>query len=237
MRHDDPQAGPQAGPQDSPQDGPQADPYDPYVEAARTAARYQVRRLRQTVGLCPTECEDLEQDLVLAALVRRRHFDPRLSSARTFTGLVCRHRAGECLQPLMRDRALLRTFEVRQAANDETPLDATELAEAAGFDALGLDASGYGATGAPAALIDPVLAAALGGRHRLEPHAALSALLDLERAAATLPAELATLLGMLLRHEDVGEALEESGKPPASFYRQLRALRMHLRMFGINAAA
>jgi len=71
-----------------------AKPNAQYAQAAKASARFHVAMARKRFGFSAADCDDLEQDLVLLALLQEPQFDGSRASARTFTEMICRQSVG-----------------------------------------------------------------------------------------------------------------------------------------------
>ena len=60
---------------------------------------------------------------------------------------------------------------------------------------------------------------------------------DLNAAIAFMTPEQGRLLDLLAIYQDTAAACKASGVSTATFYRRVKELQMHLRMFGMKAAA
>lgn len=182
----------------------------PYLQSALNAAATRTYRLAARFGLSTAEREDLQQDLILDLLEHEAQFDPAKGSANTFTGVVSHHRAVELLDRLIKDRKQLSFFgECGEAANDPCLTDPDPSSP--GVIALLADDSDLFADS--------------------------ETLHDLQAALAGLNGDQRALFDLLERHQDVAEACQASELSTATFYRRVADLKMHLRMFGLKAAA
>ena len=73
--------------------------------------------------------------------------------------------------------------------------------------------------------------------NRVRNASVLSLMDDLKAAIAFMNGEQSALLDLLSEHSDIARTCAASGTSPASFYRRVHELRMHLRMFGLRAVA
>jgi DNA-directed RNA polymerase specialized sigma24 family protein len=89
-----------------------------YAAAARACAKFHVARARRCVELSVADCEDLEQEMVLRALLREPQFDPTRASARTFAELICNQSIWSLVAGIKRDRLQFVSFDPSDAAND-----------------------------------------------------------------------------------------------------------------------
>lgn len=183
---------------------------DPYLQAAQNAAAARTYRLAVRHGLPAAEREDLHQDILLELLERAPHYDAAKGSVGTFTGVISEHRAIEWQDRFIKDRSRLRFGAVTEAANDPDLADGTTAAD------------------------DP--ASAMWAEDR-DLFADSDTLRALERAVTLLDEEQAALFDLLAAYQDLPDACTASGMPSATFYRRVTELRMHLRMFGLKAAA
>ena len=182
----------------------------PYLLSALSAAATRTYRLAARFGLSSAEREDLQQDLILDLLEHESQFDPAKASVNTVTGMVSHHRAVELLDRLIKDRTRL-TFcgEHGEAANDPCLTDP--------------DPSSPG--------VIPLWA----DDHDL--FADSDTLHDLQTALTGLNGDQRALFDLLEQHQEVADACLASTLSSATFYRRVAELKMHLRMFGLRAAA
>ena len=191
---------------------------DPYFEAAVNAARTRTNQLAARHGLSSAEREDIQQELMLDLLEHRHQFDPTKGSPGTFTGMVSKHRAVELLDVLIKQRMRYTDFgtvsKMMGAANDpEMGSPEFESADDC-MDAINFNR-------------DP--------DHDLFSEGMV--VYDLKVAIAFMNGEQSALLDLLSEHSDIARTCAASGTSPASFYRRVHELRMHLRMFGLRAVA
>ena len=181
----------------------------PYLQSALDAAATRTYRLAARFGLSTAEREDLQQDLILDLLEHEARFDPAKASANTFTGMVSHHRAVELLDRLIKDRARLSLGGEQDAANDPF-LDDPDPSDVAAVPLWGED-------------------------HDL--FADSDTLHDLQMALTTMSDVQRGLFALLEHTQDMAEACQASELSTATFYRRVAELKMHLRMFGLKAAA
>lgn len=181
-----------------------------YFKAAINAATTRAYQMATRFGLSRADREDLHQELMLDLLERAEQFDPGKGSPGTFTGMVSQHRASEFLCQLTKDRSRL-SFCSGDAANQN---------ESGDLDVLAVTDS-----------VVPQWGEVTNGFDAL--HFAR----DLDHAVSRMDDEQRALFSLLLEHQDVPSACEVSSVSSATFYRRLTDLKMHLRMFGIKAAA
>lgn len=179
-------------------------------QAALNAAKTRTFRAAVRFRLSSADREDLHQELMLDLLERAGQFDPNKGSAGTFTGMVSQHRASEFLHRLTKDRSRL-SFCSGSATNEG---DSDDL------DALAISDSVVPQWGEIADRYEEI-------------HAAR----DLDQALSRMDDEQRSLFALLVEHQDVPSACEVSSVASATFYRRLAELRLHLRMFGLKAAA
>ena len=89
-----------------------------YAAAARACAKFHLARARRCVELSVADCEDLEQEMVLRALLREPQFDPTRASARTFAELICNQSVWAIVAGIKRKRLQFVSFDPSDAAND-----------------------------------------------------------------------------------------------------------------------
>ncbi|QKS28242.1 MAG: sigma-70 family RNA polymerase sigma factor [Candidatus Accumulibacter similis] len=181
-----------------------------YFESAWQAAKTRSYRAAVRFGLSRADREDLHQSLLLDLLERAGEFDPSRGSAGTFTGIVSAHRASGFLEDLKKDR-----WRLSFGFSDET--DDRELDQ---LDALA----------APDSMVP------LWGEVS-NPYDEIHVLRDLEQAIRLMDDEQRSLLHLLTDEDDLPSASRSAGVSRATFYRRVADLRMHLRMFGLQAAA
>lgn len=181
-----------------------------YFKAAINAATTRAFQSATRFGLSSADREDLQQEVMLDLLESAGQFDPNKGSAGTFTGVLSQHRASEFLKRLTKDRSRL-SFCSGCAANESESDD---------LDAL--------------AITDSVVPQWGEITDRYEE---IHATHDLDQALSRMDDEQRTLIALLVEHQDVPSACEVSGLSSATFYRRLADLKMHLRMFGLKAAA
>ena len=183
---------------------------DQYFKAAVNAAKTRTYRTAVRFKLSSADREDLYQALVLDLLERAAEFDPSKGSAGTFTGVLSEHRTADFLNGLKKDRSRLIFCSGDEAANDsDIPAAVDPYAEGV----------------VPLWAFDRDL------------FADSMLLRDLEAALAYMTDEQQSLFALLHAHGDTASALQASGMASATFYRRVSDLRLHLRMFGIKAAA
>ena len=90
-----------------------------YALAAKATARFHALMARKQYALSTADCEDLEQDMVVLALVLEPKFDRSRASARTFTEIICRQSIGELVKGIRRHEMHFLPFDHRAAANDD----------------------------------------------------------------------------------------------------------------------
>lgn len=185
----------------------------PYLQSALDAAATRTYRLAARFGLSSAEREDLQQDLILDLLEHEHSFDPAKGSANTFTGVVSHHRAVELLDRLIKDRMRFAFTGEQDAANDPDLSDPDP--------------------GCPA-----VTSAVIPLRDDdLDLFADTDTLHDLQTALATMSDAQRGLFALLEHTQNLAEACQASEMSSATFYRRVSELKMHLRMFGLKAAA
>jgi len=183
---------------------------DAYFKSAVNAAATRAYQMATRFGLSRADREDLHQELMLDLLERASQFDPNKGSAGTFTGMVSQHRTSEFLQRLTKDRSRL-SFCSGSAANESESDD---------LDALAVTDS-----------VVPQWSEITSGFDEI--HAAR----DLDQALSRMDEEQRTLFALLVEHQDVPSACKVSEVSTATFYRRVADLQMHLRLFGLKAAA
>lgn len=182
-----------------------------YLPAAVNAAVANAWRVAHKIGLSAEDREDVEQEILLELLERESRYDPTRGKPGTFTGVVSKNRAAELTQAIVRDRQHLSFGGHTSAANES---------ESDWLDALADQDDVMPLWGETTNYYDEVDAAR-----------------DLDFAVALMDDEQRTLFALLTEHQDVPSACKGSGMSTATFYRRVDDLQMHLRMFGIRAAA
>ncbi len=175
-----------------------------------TAAKVRVAQVAARYGLSAAEREDMEQDLLLELVKRRDRFDPSKGAAGTFTGMVTKNRVGELVHDLITDRMLFGGAPLAKAANDPQALDCIK---------------------------DLVDQATCECDQDLDLFTEGMALHDLSVAISHMDCDQSALFDLLCKHADLPAACGASGMSSATFYRRVADIQMHLRMFGIRAAA
>lgn len=183
------------------------------MDSAMTAAAVRSHELRRRLDLSEDDRQDAQQELWVDLLVRKQHFDPRRASANTFTGLVTRNRSTQLTDELVKYWSRFVPFSdlsYPAAANDD------------------------GEEGTADDLLEH--AAALWAEDA-DLFADSMVLRDLQAAMAFMNDDQVSLLHLLIETPDLPSAQKASGLSPATFYRRVGDLRMHLRMFGLRDAA
>jgi hypothetical protein len=183
-----------------------------YFNAATRAAGANAWRVAHKIGLSAEERQDVEHDILLELLERESRYDASRGQPGTFTGLVSQHRAGELTSAIVHDRQHMLFRSSGEDAANECDSDCLDV------------------------LADANRVAPLWGeppRGYDEIHVAR----DLDYAVSLMDAEQRVLLGLLTENQDMPMACKASGLSKPTFYRRVADLQMHLRMFGIKAAA
>jgi DNA-directed RNA polymerase specialized sigma24 family protein len=182
-----------------------------YLSAAQSAAHANAWQVFHKIGLTQEDREDVEQDILLALLEREGRYDESRSKPGTFAGVVSHHRAAELTQAIVRDRQHMTNKPHDEAAN-ETDADWLEkLAVAEDVIPLWGEAGNY--------------------------YDAIHTARDLDYAMAMMDDTQRGLFDLLAALQDMPAACKASGLSTATFYRRVEDLQLHLRMFGIKAAA
>ncbi len=103
------------------------------------AAAYQARRVRLTLNLSFAELEDVEQDILLALLERRRFFDPARGPWTPFAHRIARQAAQSLADAIVADRKLY-PLSLDHPANDAATLVETRADDASPSETAILDA-------------------------------------------------------------------------------------------------
>jgi DNA-directed RNA polymerase specialized sigma24 family protein len=182
-----------------------------YVAAAIRAAGVRASSLKKSFRLSGSEFEDANQEILLGLLEKASKYDPQKSSANTFTGAVSKHLAADIAVKLSHDRRSLAFLPPPvEAANDsQFQPDIDALLEDCG-QVWGGDCDLF---------------------------AESDTLHDLNAAIAFMTSEQGRLLELLVIHQNTAAACKASGISTATFYRRVHEMQMHLRMFGMRAAA
>ncbi|MFM2005558.1 MAG: hypothetical protein RLZZ09_1213 [Pseudomonadota bacterium] len=183
--------------------------YEPaYVQAALAAASFRSQICAIHFHLSQADRDDLYQTILLDALERSCRFDPAKGSASTFTGRIALNAANDFLNDLKRVRDYFIAAD-QLAANDPD------------FD---LDTDPFDGGHALWAEEDDGLIEA-------------DALCDLQSACSFMTEAQQGFLHYLAVHADLPSACRATGYSTPTFYRSVTELRLHLRMFGLAAAA
>lgn len=185
-------------------------PNAPYLQSALAAAHAHSKRMAVRHGLSDEDRDDMCQEALLELLEAAEKFDAQRASLNTFTGVVARNRSLEVLDAMVKQRMRSVAFDAA-AANDG------QMCE----------------QGCASAQCWPNAA----NDELYELFDDSCALHDLEVAIGLMSAEQLELYELLQAHMDVPEAARASDLSTATFYRRLGDLKMHLRMFGLKAAA
>ncbi len=180
-----------------------------YLQAAENAAATYAARIARKAGMSQEERADVRQELLAHLLEKSSHYDSSRGSLGTFTGKVSQNRSLELLDRYIKDRQVL-TFVSTVAANDSNTDGGDQLEQAAVIPLWSQDSDLFmdGAT-----------------------------LHDLERAANGMSDDLNDLVELLVHNSSMADACRAFPGSPATFYRRVNELKMHLRMFGFKSAA
>jgi hypothetical protein len=186
------------------------------IASVITAAEVRASSLRNAFRLSDSEFDDVKQTIILGLLEQADRYDPAKGSVNTFTGVVSRHIAADISEKLTFDRARFSFLPPNaEAAN----------ADAANDPEINPSVEGW---------LDKQI---LEGGIDNDLFSEGSTLHDLLVACAYLsPSEL-ELINLLGHHQDLPAACQASGLSTATFYRRVKDLSMHLRMFGLRTAA
>ena len=182
-----------------------------YVAAAVRAAGVRASSLKKSFRLSDSEFDDVNQEILLGLLERAPKFDPVKSSANTFTGTVSKHLAADIAGKLTHDRKSLEFLPPQaEAANDSQFQPGIDVLWEGCSQTWGNDQDLF---------------------------ADSDTLHELNAAIAFMTPEQGRLLDLLAIYQDTATACKASGVSTATFYRRVKELQMHLRMFGMKAAA
>lgn len=179
-----------------------------YIQAALAAARFRSQISALRFHLSPADRDDLFQTIILDSLERSGRFDPTKGSAATFTGRLALNAANDFLNDLKKVREHFSAIE-HWAANDPD----------------------FGPDGNPS---DG--GASLWGEDE-DLFSEIDALCDVQSALAFMTEAQQGFLHQLAVHADLPGACRATGYSTPTFYRRVTELRLHLRMFGLAAAA
>jgi DNA-directed RNA polymerase specialized sigma24 family protein len=169
------------------------------LQVMMAAAAYQARRVGRTLKLSQAEREDVEQDILLVLLERRRYFDPTRGPWTPFAHRIARQAAQLVSDGLVVDRAFY-GGSLDQLA-DEVKADDEEPATIA-------DCAVDGATPTEADILDT-----------------LSLMFFVRR----LPAELRLVAeAAIIADGDLADAQRTLGLSTSEFYRRLREIRYRM---------
>lgn len=180
-----------------------------YFKVAIKAAKYRAFVSAKAAGLSANDREDLQQDLLADMVERAGQYDPGKSGLGTFTALIAKNHASDYLRSYSKDRTQL-IFSSGMADEDEPEAanDIGSLFEAA--ESAWSDAPDY--------------------------YAERDTYRDLLTALAYMTDDQKSLFNLLEESGDLPTACKAYGSSPATFYRRVNDLQMHLRMFGLKAA-
>jgi DNA-directed RNA polymerase specialized sigma24 family protein len=173
------------------------------LRAMMGTAAYHARRVAQTMGLGEIDREDVEHDILLALLERRRFFDPARGAWSSFADRVARQAAQSAADQIGADRRI-RAGSLDQPLGDDP--DATTLQ----------------------AVAKSQLSSGVAPDEQLRLPLALTRFIaELPRELAIV-ANLA-----LREDGDLPEAQRRSGLSTSEFYRRLREIRYRLLAVGL----
>ena len=186
--------------------------FDPtYIAAALRAAGVRTSSLKRSFRLSGSEADDVNQEILLGLLERASKYDPKKSSVNTFTGVVSQHLAADIAGKLSGDRKSLEFLPPQaEAVNDHQFLPSIEVL---------LNDHSY------------------AWKNDQDLFSDSDTLHDLSAAIAFMSAEQEAFIDLLATYQDLPSACKASGISTATFYRRVKELQMHLRMFGMRAAA
>jgi len=180
-----------------------------YVKVAIKAARYRAFVSAKSSGMAAADREDLQQDLLADMVAHAGQYDAGKASLGTFAALLAKNHAADYLRSYSKDRARLR-FSSGLTAPDEP--------EAANDVSYLFDTAETAWSNAP------------------DYYAERDTFRDLQTALAYMSDDQKSLFSLLEETGDLPSACKAYGSSPATFYRRVNDLQMHLRMFGLKAA-
>lgn len=176
-----------------------------------SVVRVEAARLAGRYGFNVADRDDIRQELLLDWVVRCRRFDPARSSRRTFVYRIVRHRVATLRES---QSAACRDYRLRgNCLHDSQSVGNESISLADSFSAD--DCAGWLGRSARSCC----------ERNELR--------IDVETVTATLPSELAAVVG-LLGSENAIEAAKQMAMPRATFYRRIGAIRAAFRSAGLD---
>jgi DNA-directed RNA polymerase specialized sigma24 family protein len=182
---------------------------DEYFRSSQAAAGARVRQAAVMADISFADQQDLYQEILLDLLERASDYDPTKGSCNTYTGRLSKHCLATFLKNRNTDRKRFEFHSPIEAANDP--------------DFHGSQCGG---------LYSEVTQTAWSQDSELFSDS--DVLLMLQQIQHFATSEQQRLVDLLAFTGSIKEAMVASGLPEATFFRQLRDLRMHLRMFGVK---
>lgn len=180
-----------------------------FTTTALKAAKYRAFASAKSAGMTKSDSEDLQQDLLVDMIGRASKYDPEKSGLGTFTALIAENHASDYLRSYSKDRArLIFTSGMVDQDEPEAANDIGSLFEAA--ESAWSNAPDY--------------------------YSERDTYRDLQTALAYMSDDQKSLFSLLEESGDLPTACKAFGSSPATFYRRVNDLQMHLRMFGLKAA-
>lgn len=172
---------------------------DRELRVALATAAYYARRIARTMRLSDSDQEDLEQDIILTLLVRRRFFDSGRGAWSAFADRVARQAAQALADAIAADRRRRADLLPRHSADDEDAPD------------------------------DPVEQLVEDDPQALTAFDAVMLSIDLGDVLARLPAELRLVAWLALDEDgDLAAAQRRSELTTSEFYRRMREVRYRM---------
>lgn len=176
-----------------------------YLNNLANAARFKSIQMARKIGLSNAEQEDLYQEITLKGLEVASKYDQSRGQESTFIGQIANHRSSEFIDQTIKDR-------MKYCAS---ALNADELNDE--FESVSVQT-----------ICDSKI-------HDINACSTFDFMHDFEIAMLYMNAEQAQLISLLAKNQSISEACAASGMKSSTFYRHVDELKMHLRMFGLEA--